>query len=163
MRSLLQFTRNVYKSHRQPQCTLQLVCEDRVLVIWVDIHVSRCRQAESKMWARNLFHVLIHLCFVNFALNAMPRKPWLTGIEGQCMPLSNTTISVTWNKSINQIAIQHNYLLYICGGNMFRLLSVSHHQALHNFQTTIWRSAIDDGIPLTHWRLTTTIVAVPHR
>jgi peptidase E len=51
---------------------------------------------------------------------------------------------------MNQIAVQNNYLLkqiYINGGNMFRLLSASHHQALHNFQTKIRRSAIADGIP----------------
>jgi hypothetical protein len=37
MKNLLQFTITDLKSHRQPQCTLQLVCEDRVLsfVIYV--------------------------------------------------------------------------------------------------------------------------------
>jgi hypothetical protein len=53
---------------------------------------------------------------------------------------------------MNQIAVQHNYLLkqiYINEGNMFRLLSASHHQALHNFQARIWRSAIADGMPWT--------------
>jgi hypothetical protein len=30
MTDLLQFTINARKSHRQPQCTLHLVCEDRV-------------------------------------------------------------------------------------------------------------------------------------
>jgi hypothetical protein len=34
MTNLLQFTINVRKSQRQPQCTLQLVCENRVLFIW---------------------------------------------------------------------------------------------------------------------------------
>jgi peptidase E len=51
---------------------------------------------------------------------------------------------------MNQIAIQHKYLwkqIYVNGGNMFRLIWVSHYQALHNFQTKIWRSAIADGIP----------------
>jgi hypothetical protein len=40
-------------------------------------------------------------------------------------------------KCINQIAVQNNYLLNkfynICGGDMFRFLSVSHPQALYNF------------------------------
>jgi hypothetical protein len=40
----LQFTINVRKSHCQPQCTLQLVCEDRVLFVWVNFHVSLCGQ-----------------------------------------------------------------------------------------------------------------------
>jgi predicted transcriptional regulator len=48
------------------------------------------------------------------------------------------------NKNIHQLAVQHNYLLKqiynICGGNMFRLLSAIHHQALHSFLTRIWRS-----------------------
>jgi hypothetical protein len=44
MTNLLQFTINVRKSHRQPQCTLQLVYEDRVLFVWVDLRVSLCGQ-----------------------------------------------------------------------------------------------------------------------
>jgi hypothetical protein len=44
---------------------------------------------------------------------------------------------IIYNKSINQIAVQHNYLLKqiynICEGDMFRLLSASHPQALHKF------------------------------
>jgi hypothetical protein len=42
----------VRKSHRQPQRTLQIVYEDRVLFVWVDLHVSlreqqhpNCKQA----------------------------------------------------------------------------------------------------------------------
>ena len=34
MADLLQFTINIRKSHRQPQYTLQLVCEDRVLFVF---------------------------------------------------------------------------------------------------------------------------------
>jgi hypothetical protein len=48
---------------------------------------------------------------------------------------------------MNQIAVQHNYLLkqiYISGGNMFRLLSANHHQAFHSFETRISISAIAD-------------------
>jgi hypothetical protein len=33
---LLLFTINVLKSHRHPHCSLQLVCEGRVLFVWVD-------------------------------------------------------------------------------------------------------------------------------
>ena len=32
------------KSHRQPQCTLQILCENRVLFRWIDLHVSLCWQ-----------------------------------------------------------------------------------------------------------------------
>ena len=44
MTNLLQFTMNVRKSHRQPQRILQLMCEGRVLSVWVDLHVSLCEQ-----------------------------------------------------------------------------------------------------------------------
>jgi len=44
MTNLLQITINVHKSHRPPQCTLQLVCEDRVLFVSVDLHVYLCGQ-----------------------------------------------------------------------------------------------------------------------
>ena len=33
MKNLLQFTIDIRKSRRHPQCTLQLVCEDRVLFV----------------------------------------------------------------------------------------------------------------------------------
>jgi len=41
---LLHFTINIKKSHRQLQWTLQPVCEDRVLFVWVDLHISLYRQ-----------------------------------------------------------------------------------------------------------------------
>jgi len=44
MTYLLQYTIKVLKSRRQIQCTLQLVCEDRVLFVWVGLHVSLCWQ-----------------------------------------------------------------------------------------------------------------------
>ena len=34
MTNLLQLTITVPESHRQPQCTLQLVCEDRVFFVF---------------------------------------------------------------------------------------------------------------------------------
>jgi hypothetical protein len=40
MTNLLQLKIDVRKFRLQPQCNLQPVCEDRVLFVWVDIHVS---------------------------------------------------------------------------------------------------------------------------
>jgi hypothetical protein len=48
MTDLLQFKINFRKSHRQPQCPLQLVCEDRVLFVGVNLHVSLCVQQYPK-------------------------------------------------------------------------------------------------------------------
>ena len=56
MKRLLQYIINFRKSHRPPQRTLQLVCEDRVLFVWVDLHVSLCGQQHSKC-ERALRHV----------------------------------------------------------------------------------------------------------
>jgi hypothetical protein len=36
MTNLLKFTISVRKSHRQPQCTLELESDDRVFLVWVD-------------------------------------------------------------------------------------------------------------------------------
>jgi hypothetical protein len=47
MTNLSQFTINVRQSHCQLQCTLQLVCENRVLFVWV------MRAAASEMRASN--------------------------------------------------------------------------------------------------------------
>ena len=44
----LQFTLIFRKSHRQPQRTLQLMCEDRVLFVWLDLHVSLCGPQHPK-------------------------------------------------------------------------------------------------------------------
>ena len=48
MTSLLQFTINIRKSHCQPNLTLQLVFEDRVLFVSVDLHLSLCWQQHTK-------------------------------------------------------------------------------------------------------------------
>ena len=39
---LLHCTINIRKSHRQPQWTLKLVFQDRVIFVWVVLHVSLC-------------------------------------------------------------------------------------------------------------------------
>ena len=44
----LKFTTNGRKSHRKPQSTSQLVCENRVLFVWVDLHLSLCRHQHPK-------------------------------------------------------------------------------------------------------------------
>jgi hypothetical protein len=89
MTDLLQFTINVRKSHRQPQCTLQLVCEDCVLFVWVDLHVSLCGQ-QHPSWERATRPV-IHLSIPNFALHRL-HKQKSNGVRSVG---SNSCISVT--------------------------------------------------------------------
>ena len=48
MKNILQFTINIRKSHGQSQYTLQLVCENRVLFVRLDLHMSFCRQQHPK-------------------------------------------------------------------------------------------------------------------
>ena len=43
---MLQFQTHVRESHSQPECTLQLVCENRMLFIWVHLRVSLCGQQD---------------------------------------------------------------------------------------------------------------------
>jgi hypothetical protein len=43
---LLNFTINIRKSHRQPQCTLQSLCENRVTFVRDELRVSICRQRD---------------------------------------------------------------------------------------------------------------------
>jgi len=47
-KKLLQLTINVRKSHRQRQCTLQLVCGNRVLFVSVELHFTLCWQQHPK-------------------------------------------------------------------------------------------------------------------
>jgi hypothetical protein len=46
--SLLQFTINVRKLYRRSQFSLQLVCEDRVLLVVGSLHLSLCGQQHPK-------------------------------------------------------------------------------------------------------------------
>jgi hypothetical protein len=46
--NLVHFKISIRKSHRQLQCTLKLVYEDRVLFLSVDLHVSVCWQQHPK-------------------------------------------------------------------------------------------------------------------
>jgi hypothetical protein len=71
MTNLLQFKINVPKSHRQPQCTLQLVCEDRVLFVSVDLHVSLCGQQHAK--CQPAIRLFIELPILHFASNPTPQ------------------------------------------------------------------------------------------
>jgi len=48
MNNFLQFGTNVMKSHRQPEWTLRVEWEDRMLYAWVDLHVSVCGQQHPK-------------------------------------------------------------------------------------------------------------------
>ena len=48
MTNLLQFTIKVWKPYCQPQCTSKLLCEDLVLFVWADLHISVCRQRHSE-------------------------------------------------------------------------------------------------------------------
>ena len=56
MANSLQFTINVRKPH-QPQSTLKLIGEDRMLLIWIDLHVPLCGQLHPKR------HQAIHLVY----------------------------------------------------------------------------------------------------
>jgi hypothetical protein len=65
--NLLQFTISVRKSHRQPQCTLQLVCEDRVFFEWADLHVYVGSSVQN---ASEQFVSCTQLSSVNLALHS---------------------------------------------------------------------------------------------
>jgi hypothetical protein len=86
---LLQFTINVPKSHRQPQCTLQLVYADRVLFVWVDLHVSLCGLQHTK-WASN--SSCLSTLILNTSIFIQPHKQKST--NGVRSGYSNSSISV---------------------------------------------------------------------
>jgi len=71
MTNLVQFTINVQKSHRQPQSTSQLVCEDRVLFVWLIFAFIYAGSSNQK--ASEKFFWCIHLSFVHFALHTTPQ------------------------------------------------------------------------------------------
>jgi len=53
MTNLLQYKTYLRTPDRQPQNTLQLLCEDRVLFVSVDLQITFMRTKVSKIWASN--------------------------------------------------------------------------------------------------------------
>ena len=64
MKNLLQFRTNVRKSNRQPECTLRVEWDDRMLCIWVD--VTFLYAGSSIQNASEQFVSCIHLSVLNF-------------------------------------------------------------------------------------------------
>ena len=113
MTDLLRFTISVPNSHRQPERTSQLVCEDRVLFVWVDIHVSLCRQQRPKCWQAVSLVCPPFFCKLRCSSNrtnkiinkqmdikgkAMPLQAW-TGPEGSSrlrLPNFKTIGTCSW-------------------------------------------------------------------
>jgi hypothetical protein len=93
MTNLFQFTINFRKSHRQPQCTLQLACEGRMLLVWVDLHVSLWAAA-SKMRVSNSSHISTFL--LQYLILIRPHQKKNGGERHEhCLRDSNSSISVT--------------------------------------------------------------------
>jgi hypothetical protein len=85
MTSLLQFTINIWKSHCRSQCTLQLACEDRMLFVWVDLHVSLCRQQHPKC------ERVICLVYLPFFLKlCSSSKPTNKNVKELCLEIQTT-------------------------------------------------------------------------
>jgi hypothetical protein len=72
MTNLLQFTVNIRKSHRQPQCTVELVSDDRVLFVGVDLARFFMRAASSKM-RLNHFSRISTIFLMNFTFRPTPQ------------------------------------------------------------------------------------------
>jgi hypothetical protein len=67
MTDLLQLTINILKSHHQPQCVLQLVCEASVSSS--DLIFTLIYAGSSIQNAIERFVSCIHISFLNFALH----------------------------------------------------------------------------------------------
>ena len=64
-------SQQMFENPSQLYCTLQLVCEDCVLFVCVDLHVSFW--GSSTQIASQQVGSCIHLSFVNFALHPPPQ------------------------------------------------------------------------------------------
>ena len=91
MNNLLQFRMlNVRKSHRQPQRTLQLVCEDRLLFVSVDLHVSLCSLRHLKCERAFLLEYPSSFCKIRYFIQ--PHKQKSNGVRSEH---SNSSILMT--------------------------------------------------------------------
>jgi hypothetical protein len=88
MTEVLQLTLNVLKSHRQPQCILQLVCEDRVLFVSLDLHVSLCWQLHPK--CEPAIRLLYPTFLLQTSLFIQPHKQkcngFMSAVANGCIP-----------------------------------------------------------------------------
>jgi hypothetical protein len=75
MTDLTQFTINARKSHRQPQCISQILCEDRVFFVSVDFYVSLCGQQHPKCEPPIL--LMYPLFFCKLRSSSIPRAKQL--------------------------------------------------------------------------------------
>ena len=90
MTKLLQFTRNIRKSHRQPQCILQLVCDDGGFFVSVDLHVSLCWQQHAKC------EPAIRLVYPTFLLHtSLFIQPHKQKCDGFMFAVSSSCISLS--------------------------------------------------------------------
>jgi hypothetical protein len=92
MTNLLQFTKNVKKSHRQPQWTSRLVCEVRVFFSLFDISGFLFGQLHPKYERTIRLVYPLFFCKPRFSSNT---KKNLRGREERCAPCLNSSISIT--------------------------------------------------------------------
>ena len=105
MKNLLHFTINIRKSHHQPQCTFQLVCQDRVLFVWVDRHVSLCRQQHPKCdRATSVYPPFLFFLSFFFLFSSLFIQPDKQTLNGVISGDSKSSISVT-NQPLTQLHI----------------------------------------------------------
>jgi hypothetical protein len=130
MTNLLHFTINVRKSHRQPQYILQLVCEDRVLFVSVDLHVSLCRQQHPK--CERAIRLCIHLSFVKFAPHPTKKKIYI--YNGVRSVYSNSSISANIQ---NYTHVHMNFFLTMTDTITSQSIDLSSWITLYKLQYTI--------------------------
>jgi len=107
---------NIRKSHSQlQQCTLQFVCEDRVLFVRVDLHVSLCGQQEPKC-KRAICLVYPHF-FYKLRFSSNPTNKNLmelcleiqTALSGQIFRIRNLFILSFFLMMANTLTSQNTY------------------------------------------------------
>ena len=98
------------KSRRQPRCTLQLVCEDRVLFVSVDLRVSVSRQRHPNAIS-NSPGVSTFLLQTSLFIQPHKRKS-----DGVSCGVANSCISVTFH---NQT---HGHMNFFFHNNRYRYL-----------------------------------------
>jgi len=101
--SLLQFTINVHKSHRQTQHTSQLLFEDRVLLVSVDLQdylrwqqCPKCERAARHVYPRSLLYTSLYI-------QTNEQKSWAVW--------SGDSNSCIWVTIQNQTQVRINFTL----------------------------------------------------
>jgi len=109
MTDLLQFKISVPKSRRQHRCTSQLLCEDRMLFVWVHLRISFCGQQHLR---RDRTIRLVYKQKSDTEFRSGDSNASLSVIIQQYTRVHWNTFSLSFCRALNAIMTQSKFVIW---------------------------------------------------